>query len=275
MSTLNQIVFDNSKLKTSGIYKITSSIHPDRYYIGSSVNIRKRWWAHKYHLRKNMHHSPILQNYVNKYGIECMIFEVIEFCSKADLQIREQYYLTELKPILNSFPTVTVPHGCKCSEETKRKISEKNKGKPSHNKGKPSPLLGSHHTDETKKKISTANKGKIVTQETRDKISAGHIGKKMPNGVGRECGLKLAKWRKENSPIMTEETKNKIAKSQPSRKAIYQLSLTGEIIAEFYSISEASKKMGRGKTAINNALKGLSKTAFGYIWKYKEDITCQ
>lgn len=51
----------------------------------------------------------------------------------------------------------------KCSEETKKKISEANKGR------KLSP--------EHKKKISEAHKGKKLSEETKLKISKGHRGK--------------------------------------------------------------------------------------------------
>lgn len=68
-----------------------------------------------------------------------------------------------------------------CSEETKRKISESNKGKTyteeskkkmseSH-KGQTSGFKGKHHSDEAKKKLSEANKGYKVTDETKRKIS--------------------------------------------------------------------------------------------------------
>ena len=58
--------------------------------------------------------------------------------------------------------------GRKCSEETKKKISEANKGR------KLSP--------EHKKKISEAHKGKKLSEETKLKISKGHRGK--GDGVG-------------------------------------------------------------------------------------------
>ena len=50
------------------------------------------------------------------------------------------------------------------SEETKRKISEARKGKPSNSKGK-------HLSEETKRKISEVQKGKHLSEETKRKIS--------------------------------------------------------------------------------------------------------
>ena len=50
------------------------------------------------------------------------------------------------------------------TEESRRKISEARKGKPTWIKGK-------HHSDESRRKISESNKGNIPTEETRIKIS--------------------------------------------------------------------------------------------------------
>ena len=46
--------------------------------------------------------------------------------------------------------------------------------------------------------------------------------------------------------------------------------LDGEKIAEYKSISYASKMTQISRTAINNVLTGWSKTAGGYEWKYTE-----
>lgn len=44
---------------------------------------------------------------------------------------------------------------------------------------------------------------------------------------------------------------------------------TDEIIQEFSSISEASKKTSIASSTICNVCKGKGKTAGGYKWKYK------
>ncbi len=49
------------------------------------------------------------------------------------------------------------------SEETKKKLSEARKGKPTWN--------GKHHSEETKKKMAEAHKGKTFSEEHRKKMS--------------------------------------------------------------------------------------------------------
>lgn len=83
-----------------GIYKITCNIN-NMIYIGSSKNIKIRWKRHKSDLIKNKHSNIIFQRLFNKYGMDNLIFEIIEYCDIKDLIIKEQYYLDTLKPEIN------------------------------------------------------------------------------------------------------------------------------------------------------------------------------
>jgi hypothetical protein len=57
------------------------------------------------------------------------------------------------------------------SEETRRKISAANKGKPAWSKGRTGV-----YTNEQLKRMSEAQKGRILTDEHRHKLSAAHMG---------------------------------------------------------------------------------------------------
>ena len=70
--------------------------------------------------------------------------------------------------------------GFKHTESTKRKISEKNKGKhPSEESIRKmrEKRKDYHHSEEAKRKMSEVKKGKHRSEETRKKISEGHKGK--------------------------------------------------------------------------------------------------
>lgn len=85
------------KEKISGIYKITNTIN-NKFYIGSSNNIKKRWNRHKMDLRNNKHKNTLLQNSYNKYGVDVFLFEIIEIISEYNMLLeREQYYLDKYK----------------------------------------------------------------------------------------------------------------------------------------------------------------------------------
>jgi len=86
----------------------------------------------------------------------------------------------------------------------------------------------------------------------------------------------------------TEETKKRIsiANSKPHSeewiknaadshcKKIIKLNLNNEIIKEYKSATEAAKELGdiSKKKNISSALRGLRNSAYGYKWKFKENI---
>ena len=76
-------------------------------------------------------------------------------------------------------------YGVKVSEETKEKMrknhwSKTGVYKPNNLGGKDAYMYGKHHSEETKKKISESNKGKKLSKETKLKISEGRKGADNP-----------------------------------------------------------------------------------------------
>lgn len=51
------------------------------------------------------------------------------------------------------------------------------------------------------------------------------------------------------------------------KKPILQYSLDGEFVREWYSASDVGKEV---RSSINKCLTGRTKSAYGYIWKFKE-----
>jgi len=64
---------DIIKIKMTGIYRIVNIV-TGKVYVGSAININKRWSIHKLRLKENKHHSIKLQNSVNKHGIDNFLF---------------------------------------------------------------------------------------------------------------------------------------------------------------------------------------------------------
>jgi len=80
-----------------GIYKVTNLIN-QKFYIGMSKNIFKRWKVHKNLKRK-------LKTYFDfallKYGTENFKFEIIEECESENINEKEIYWIAKLKPEYN------------------------------------------------------------------------------------------------------------------------------------------------------------------------------
>lgn len=153
------------------------------------------------------------------------------------------------------------------------------------------------HSEETKKKISLKNKNRVFSEETRRKMRENHadfskennplFGKKMPEELRRKMSLAhKGKNLGANNPMFgkkhSEETKilqsqNRKGKNigicnHKSRKvACY--SIENELIKIYDCISDAEKelKIPRGGGGhISACAKGTLKTAYGFKWKYCE-----
>lgn len=83
-------------MRICGIYTITNKIN-GKLYLGSSIDINKRWHKHKTELRKKRHKNQHLQNSWNKYGEHNFDFIIVEKCLEKNRFIIEQTYLDEIK----------------------------------------------------------------------------------------------------------------------------------------------------------------------------------
>lgn len=158
--------------KISCIYKITS-ITTGRIYIGSAINYDRRKYMHLWFLKKNRHHSIFLQNNFNKYGIDDLIFEIIELTPIENLIDREQFYIDKLNPDFNISKKAYSTLGVKCSEEKKEKLRKIHTGRKATPEAIISNRLGQLKrlppSEETRLKLSLINKGRVVSEESKIK----------------------------------------------------------------------------------------------------------
>jgi group I intron endonuclease len=108
---------------TCGVYKILNMVD-NKVYVGSAVNIERRWNFHKYTLRQGLH-STKFQRAWNKHGEINFQFEILEQCTNNELIEKEQYWidlLNSVKKGYNILEKAYSPVGIKHSEETKEKM---------------------------------------------------------------------------------------------------------------------------------------------------------
>jgi hypothetical protein len=70
--------------KVSAIYKITFL---DKFYIGSSSNVRDRWRCHIKELKAGKHHSRHLQQRFNKHPEGVLKFYIVEIVPDTNSQM--------------------------------------------------------------------------------------------------------------------------------------------------------------------------------------------
>jgi group I intron endonuclease len=198
----------------SGIYLI-KNITNNKVYIGSAINIPKRWSQHKKLLKEGKHHSKHLQSAWNIYGEQSFIFEIIEQVLNADHLISyEQVYLDYYKSYedekgYNIYKTAGSPYGIKRSEETKKKMSQAKTGikhSEEHKRKIREAKTGIKHSEETKKKMSEAARN--MSEETKKKMSEANRNSKKYKYYSFNKDKKKYRviiWRKEIGYYDTEE----------------------------------------------------------------------
>lgn len=141
-----------------GIYCIINKI-TGKWYIGSSVDIFKRWRTHKSFLNKNNHENEYLQYAWNKYGSEGFEFRILELVfNKNNLVNVEQLWLNWANSNNRKFGYNISPTAANC--------------------------LGVKHTEESKLKRAKARTGiTYISLEARARMSAAMIGNK--RGIGK------------------------------------------------------------------------------------------
>jgi len=228
---------------TCGIYKITNKQN-DKFYVGSSTNIERRWYSHKSYLRRNAHPNKHLQNAWNKYGEECFVFSVLQETEEDMLLDKEQEIIDESnccdkKVGYNKSLTAGSPmKGRKHSPETIEKIKQASTGRK--------------HTQKSREKISSSNKGKKRSNEARRKMSEAKKGitpaaAYIPmSQEGRKKNSEYAKTRKGHKNPNTRLTPEQI---ENMKKDFDNSGLTNGDIAKKYGVSLSTvKRIKYGKT---------------------------
>jgi group I intron endonuclease len=232
----------------SGVYKILNTYN-NKFYIGSAKNFKKRFYHHVSLLNKNKHSNSYLQNSWNKYGQGNFKIEIVEECDAEDRLKLEQYYIDSLLPSYNICKLAI--GGCRSEDvtkETRKKLSISSK----NHWASLSPLEKEQQIKKLKKSLSN----RIISDSEKKKR--------------RESLLKTKPWLygKENRKRAVQKSnKEKIS------KAVNQFTKTGIFLQSFNSLIDAATSLNKKTSSlISHCCKNKRKTAYGYIWKYKNNI---
>lgn len=142
-----QALPDTTRRKISGIYGLRCRA-TNKWYVGQSTNILKRWNAYKWLMCKK---QPKLYRALMKHGYDNFDKLVLERVDQ-NMDEREQYWIQYYNCIDDGY---NISLG-----------------------GSISPMLGRRHTKETIEKMSRIKTGKVTSEETRLKISKAQKGRK-------------------------------------------------------------------------------------------------
>ncbi len=278
----NRVTINNEKK-----YCVYIAQCPDTFqtrYIGITDNLRRRKNEHMSN-KKQYAHIPFYcwiskLRTQNKQPIFTAIYNGLTLEEANQLEIflikkaREAFNINKKRVILNISDggnlvakTQEVREkirrsktGMKISEETKRKISEKFKGRIPVNI----------------EQLKNHNRGKKFSEEHRKKMSESKKGKpsKFKGVMGRQTHSE------ETKKLMSEMRKNKTKSETHKRnmqlsnkrnKKVYQLDSDENVLNCHFSASEAGRTLNVNVKGITACATGKQKTAYGFKWKYANE----
>lgn len=261
-----------------GVIYVRPNLINGKKYVGQAKDLEVRQCDWK--RLSQPYAGELINNARAKYGIDAFGFEILKECEDEEMNYWETYYIKKLntkKPYgYNMTDGGEGRLGCPCSEQTKRKIGDANKGRKRSeewckmiretNKGR-------KRSEQTKRKISEANKNKKLSEKTKNKISETMKGIKPWNTgkpLSEETKNKISESHKGKK--LSEEHKKKISETR-QRKTVFQIDKnTNVVIAEFPSTKEIQRQLGFNSANISMCCNGKKKTCGGFIWKYKESV---
>ena len=267
------------------IYKIRNVVNGN-FYIGSTIDSRKRFWAHRKDLRLGVHICIHLQRAWNKYGEDCFKFEVIERLNhKDELFPAEQKLLDEHvgKDYCYNIAKYADAPMRDASPELRARIAEKTKAwieREGH------PRQGAKLSEASRKQISESRigkhagenhyrYGKSVSEETRRKIGDTQRGK--PKAPGRTISPEgMAKIRAAAEAGHYSHWKGRKHTDESRGKMGRQVKafLPNGDVQTFITMNEAAKVLGVPMPTIIRACKSgktISKgTLAGWVLSYAD-----
>jgi group I intron endonuclease len=237
-----------------GIYAITNKLCEKRY-VGKSKNVKERWYAHKWSLKKkkrpkdcNIH----LWNAVQKYGIENFEFTVLEefeTCDEEVMKTRELFWMDFHKTTDRNFG-----YNLRRDSATKMIVHPETAAKISLLfQGEKNPNFGNNWSDSQKSRMSKIVKerhssGKFYSKEWRAKIGQAASETWKDETLKRQMAAKISKIKE--------------------KWDFHQFDRSGNLLKIWTSIKEIVLENPTYKWQnIYSVCNGYKPTYHGFVWK--------
>lgn len=206
------------------IYLRTNKVN-GKQYVGETENFERREKQWK-RLKLN-YANQFLTDERSKYGLENFDILVIDTCETQEKAWElEQFYIKE--------------YGTKYPDGYN--LTDGGAG-----------AKGYKHSEKAKKKMSEARKGRLVTEETRQKLSISLKGKNIGIKLSEETKRKISETKK--GIKLSEETRKKMSKSKKEKYKTEIHHMVGKHLSE-----ETKRKLSEAKKGKNHPLYGKHHT---------------
>lgn len=212
-------------------------------YIGKTTNLERRKYTH---IHGNGSYS-LFHDEIIKYGSDCLRWEILETTDSAEkAKELEQKYIKQFDSLVpNGYNVAVGGQGNGASYCAKAVVSFDLNG--NYLNRYDSAVDAEIETGCIASDVAYCCRGKI--KRSRDKMF-----------------MYESDYLKYGPPKSYEKPEF------GSVKAVVQCDLSGNLVAEFKSLKDASELTGTCRTTISGVLSGTYKQANGFIWVYKEDF---
>lgn len=247
-------------MKITGVYIIKNKV-TNKFYVGHSIDINKRFNAHKSYLKRNIHHCIYLQRSWNKYGEDNFEFITVKSYISEEESIKlEQYYIDNFKndiyntgdyansggDLLSNNPNrLQIIHKrIESQKKVLEKMSKSERIEKFSRSGVKNGMYGKSHTSEVKKLISSKNKGNIPVnkgkslEENVGELKAKEIKKNLSDLAKNRVGNKNPFYGKHHS----EESKLKLKNAMIGKKPVNSKKVRIDNVI-YESLTDASRKL--------------------------------
>ena len=186
----------------AGIYGIRN-IANGKWYVGSSINIQRRWRKHTQRLRTGKHENTKLQRAWDKYGESVWEWVIFQYLPPEALILEEAETQTIalLRAVKNGYNQSEIGGRVTWTQEMRGKVAQRNRERvwtPEMRSNSSKGHQGLTHappkiTEESRLKMSIKGRGRRKTEEHRKRIGDRHRGK-----------------------VLSEETRSKLSESWDS-----------------------------------------------------------
>lgn len=194
-----------SVYKKYGIYGIRNKENGKTYVGKTMKSFGDRWDCHKALLRGGYHDNPHLQNAWNKYGEEAFEFIILKDCTGSSTDYVNQQEINIIAEYKSKGIAYNIADGGDggmflgkhLSEETKRKIGEKNRIN----------MTGRKASEETRKKMSLAQSLRQASIPLEERLAFGERLALINRGSRRPSTAEKMKDNKNGAKYTVEQVK--------------------------------------------------------------------